>query len=278
MAVDPPEIAGADLGADWRDFVSWAASRSETLVAESAVQRDEIAGLEARLTQLASEVTNAMGQMGLAGEGTPHAETVAAAIGDCRQQLERIRHDLEMKAEAERGLEHATARAAVAKSLAQHLQANRFEAWLMEEALHGLTAGANILLGQLSDGAYSLQLDQRDFSVIDHRNADETRPVKTLSGGETFLVSLALALALAEQIGVMAGGGNARLESIFLDEGFGTLDGETLDLVASVIQELGASGRTVGIVTHVAELAEMVPTRFEVTRSAAGSQVERIDA
>jgi exonuclease SbcC len=76
----------------------------------------------------------------------------------------------------------------------------------------------------------------------------------------------------------MAGGGNARLESIFLDEGFGTLDGETLDLVASVIQELGASGRTVGIVTHVAELAEMVPTRFEVTRSAAGSQVERIDA
>jgi hypothetical protein len=103
MAVDPPEIAGADLGADWRDFVSWAASRSETLVAESAVQRDEIAGLEARLTHLASAVTNAMGQMGLAGEGTPHAETVAAAIGYCRQQLERIRHDLEMKAEAERG-------------------------------------------------------------------------------------------------------------------------------------------------------------------------------
>src|SRR5690606_4405809 len=105
-----------------------------------------------------------------------------------------------------------------------------------------------------------------------------TRNVKTLSGGETFLVSLALALALSDQIGTMAGEGAARLESIFLDEGFGTLDADTLDVVAGVIQELGATGRTVGIVTHVRELAELVPVRFQVDRGTAGSTVTRIES
>jgi exonuclease SbcC len=148
----------------------------------------------------------------------------------------------------------------------------------MEEALEALVTGANDLLAELSSGAYSLRMDKRDFCVVDHHNADETRGVRTLSGGETFLVSLALALSLADQIGAMATEGAARLESIFLDEGFGTLDGDTLDVVASVIQELGATGRTVGLVTHVRELAEMVPVRFEITRGPRGSTVSRVEA
>ncbi len=110
----------------------------------------------------------------------------------------------------------------------------------MEEALAALVAGANGLLDELADGAYSLEVVRRDFRVVDHRNANEARLVKTLSGGETFLVSLALALSLAEQLASMSVHGGSRLESVFLDEGFGTLDTETLDTVAHVIQELGA--------------------------------------
>jgi exonuclease SbcC len=65
---------------------------------------------------------------------------------------------------------------------------------------------------------------------------------------------------------------------MFLDEGFGTLDSETLDTVATVIHELGSDGRTIGLITHVKDLAEQVPTRFEVTKGPSGAMVERVDA
>ena len=90
---------------------------------------------------------------------------------------------------------------------------NRFERWYLEEALRRLAHGASQRLSELSDGQYSLGLDGGDFTVIDHVNADETRPVKTLSGGETFLASLALALALADEVQGMAAAGSARTRS-----------------------------------------------------------------
>jgi exonuclease SbcC len=167
--------------------------------------------------------------------------------------------------------------AELAKTLGRHLSATGFEAWLMEEALAALVTGANLLLDDLAGGAYSLEVVKRDFRVIDHRNANERRQVKTLSGGETFLVSLALALSLAEQLASMSVHGGGRLESVFLDEGFGTLDIETLDTVAHVIQELGARGRTVGIVTHVRDLAEQVPVRFEVRKGGGTATVDRVE-
>ena len=85
-----------------------------------------------------------------------------------------------------------------------------------------------------------------------------------------------MALALAEQV-AQSGRGAAHLESLFLDEGFGTLDAATLDVVASAIEDLGAAGRMVGLVSHVAELAERVPVRFEVSRGLRSSTVERIE-
>jgi exonuclease SbcC len=96
------------------------------------------------------------------------------------------------------------------------------------------------------------------------------RSVSTLSGGETFLVSLALALSLAE---TLAAAGGARLDAIILDEGFGTLDTESLDTVASVLEGLAGEGLMVGVITHVKELAARAPTRFEVTREPTGSKV-----
>ena len=114
-----------------------------------------------------------------------------------------------------------------------------------------------------------------DLRVFDAFNGEE-RDVQTLSGGETFLVSLALALALADQIAELAAGGAVRLESIFLDEGFGSLDADTLETVAAAIEELGAQGRVVGVVTHVRELAERLPVRYEVRKGPSGSTVDRV--
>jgi exonuclease SbcC len=168
----------------------------------------------------------------------------------------------------------ATETAAVASALAGHLKANGFEQWLMAGAITDLVGGANDLLSQLSDGGYSLHSDDSgSFSIVDHRNADEMRSVSTLSGGETFLVSLALALSLAE---TLAAKGGAGLDAIILDEGFGTLDDESLDTVASVLEELAGRGLMVGVITHVKELASRAPDRYEVVRGPAGADVRRV--
>ncbi|MEA3215205.1 MAG: hypothetical protein QOJ19_1361, partial [Acidimicrobiia bacterium] len=168
----------------------------------------------------------------------------------------------------------------VATTLAGQLRANAFQKWLLDEALIRLVDGASEILHQLSVGAYTLTLDRRsgNFAVVDHQNADTVRSVRTLSGGETFLASLALALSLADQVVELAAGGSAHLESIFLDEGFGTLDPETLDTVAAAIEELGSRGRMVGLVSHVRDLAERLPIRFEVRKGPTTATVERVMA
>jgi len=161
--------------------------------------------------------------------------------------------------------------AQVAKSLAQHLRANQFERWLLAEALDALVAGASVILRELSAGQYDLAHDKGEFFVIDHSDAGLRRGVRTLSGGETFQASLALALALSEQLAGLSTAA-ASLESIMLDEGFGTLDATTLDTVAATLENLAARGdRMVGVVTHVTALAERIPVRFDVSKDARGS-------
>ena len=120
-------------------------------------------------------------------------------------------------------------------------------------------------------------MHSKDIEVIDHNDADSTRPVRTLSGGETFQASLALALALSRQVASLAASGAAKLESIFLDEGFGTLDETSLDVVAATLENL-AGERMVGVITHVPALADRIPVRFQVTRTGARSHIERITA
>ncbi|MGH4000804.1 MAG: SbcC/MukB-like Walker B domain-containing protein, partial [Pseudonocardiaceae bacterium] len=131
-------------------------------------------------------------------------------------------------------------------------------------------------LRHLSNNQYDLAHQGGDFWVIDHADADEKRPVKTLSGGETFQASLALALALSQHLAGM--GGSTKLESIFLDEGFGTLDPDSLETVAETLETLADGDRMVGVVTHVPALAERIPVLFRVQHDARTSTVTREDA
>jgi DNA repair protein SbcC/Rad50 len=207
-------------------------------------------------------------------------EAVVAARARAEQAVVRIDEDLAAAEGLRSEQRAATADQQVADLLATHLAANRFEKWLLDEALHQLVAGASTILDELSAGAYALAVDARSggFGVVDHTNASQVRSARTLSGGETFLASLALALALADQVAGLAASGAARLEALFLDEGFGTLDPDTLDIVAAALDELGARGRMVGVVTHVRELAERLPVRFEVRKAAGAAVVERVDS
>jgi exonuclease SbcC len=113
------------------------------------------------------------------------------------------------------------------------------------------------------EGRGGLELEVEDTYT------DTARPVSTLSGGESFLASLALALGLADVVQGYAGG--IRLETIFVDEGFGTLDPEALDLAIRALQDLQQGGRMVGIISHVTELKELIDARLEITRERRGS-------
>jgi exonuclease SbcC len=104
----------------------------------------------------------------------------------------------------------------------------------------------------------------------------EDLPARDPHGGETFQASLALALALSAQITTLAAACSAQLNSIFLDEGFGTLDEENLETVANTLENLASQGdRMVGVITHVSALADRVPLKFRVSRDQFGSTITK---
>jgi DNA repair protein SbcC/Rad50 len=273
----PPPTDRSDLAAAWSALAGWAAEQAERHrtarpaaiaevdAAQQAVQqaRDEIARL---FTDAALPVPD--DQTGFARAATVAAERARSEL----DQLRATREQAEKLAEQRAGHERD---ARVAKALAQHLRANNFEAWLLAEALDRLVAGASQILRELSGGQYDLVHSGREFYVVDHHDAGLRRGVRTLSGGETFQASLALALALSEQLAGLSTT-SASLESIVLDEGFGTLDASTLDAVAATLEGLAARGdRMVGVVTHVPALAERIPVRFEVSKDARTARVTR---
>jgi exonuclease SbcC len=107
--------------------------------------------------------------------------------------------------------------------------------------------------------------------VVRDEWSGEARDPATLSGGETFVVSLALALGLADVVTAEAGG--ADLGTLFVDEGFGSLDADTLDDVLDVLDALRDGGRVVGVVSHVGEMRDRIPAQLVVSKDRAGSTV-----
>jgi exonuclease SbcC len=275
--LEPPMPVRENLADDWAQLAAWAQTTVGKLKRDAAASERTVEQLRVELSKREGAIRTRADKEGIGHEDRPIRDVVVAATASVAHDLTGLRKDMQLASEHRSSLARNTEEAELARALGRHLSATGFEAWLMEEALAALVTGANLLLDDLAGGAYSLEVVKRDFRVIDHRNANERRQVKTLSGGETFLVSLALALSLAEQLASMSVHGGSRLESVFLDEGFGTLDVETLDTVAHVIQELGARGRTVGIVTHVRDLAEQVPVRFEVRKGVGTATVDRVE-
>jgi len=281
-AVGPPTRIGgeASLADEWHALVRWAAAEADKRRGEADEQSRKAATVAQRVDARLAELAERCRAEGVVvARGVEPGGAAQQALGQASAGLETRREEARRAEKLRAELVTVESRRDVAGSLAMHLDARHFEKWLLDEALTALAQGATEVLSTLSGGQYALRVDSKSggFSVVDHRNADQLRSARTLSGGETFLASLALALALADRIAVLAAHGVARLESIFLDEGFGTLDADTLDVVASAIEELGASGRLVGVVSHVADLAERLPVRFEVTRTGNASTIERVD-
>ncbi|MFZ2016061.1 MAG: SMC family ATPase [Nocardioides sp.] len=156
----------------------------------------------------------------------------------------------------------------------------RLSAYVLAHRLSQVVAAANARLAAMSDQRYSLEHVTRRGAgesrgglslVVRDDWSGESRDPATLSGGETFVVSLALALGLADVVAHEAGG--ADLATLFVDEGFGSLDAETLDDVLDILDTLRANGRAVGVVSHVAEMRHRIPAQLVVTKARTGSTV-----
>ncbi|MFH8983558.1 AAA family ATPase [Streptomyces varsoviensis] len=156
----------------------------------------------------------------------------------------------------------------------------RLESYVLAARLEQVAAAASVRLGRMSAGRYTLvHSDARTggrgrsglgLHVIDAWTGRE-RDTATLSGGETFFASLALALGLADVVADEAGG--ARLDTLFIDEGFGSLDEQTLDEVLDVLDSLRERDRAVGIVSHVGDLRQRIPAQLQIVKARSGSAV-----
>jgi exonuclease SbcC len=202
-------------------------------------------------------------------------DEVQRKILQCEEEIRALNVQIKRAVELRTETEKRRAAAAVAHDLALSLRGDQFIAFIQQEAYHRLAIDGSRHLKTLSSERYSFGFEKDEFVVLDHWNADEPRPVTTLSGGESFLASLALALGLAEGLsGLSHGHGRFALESLFLDEGFGTLDAETLDVVLQGVENLSTTDRLVGIVSHIPELADRMPSRIHIRKTPGGSTVE----
>lgn len=171
-------------------------------------------------------------------------------VGDLLKEKEAVDHQLSML-----------------EDLSKLIKGNRFIEYVAKNQFHYIVHEASKRLYDLT-GRYGIELDENsEFLIRDDRNGGVLREAATLSGGETFLTSLALALALSSQIQLK---GSYPLEFFFLDEGFGTLDSELLDVVMNSLEKLNSTQVNVGIISHVEELKNRVPIKLVIHPSELG--------
>ncbi|AOW91918.1 ATP-dependent dsDNA exonuclease [Rhodococcus sp. WMMA185] len=219
---------------------------------------------------------------------TESVNAAVAAAADAERRLldlERFVRQLDEAAEAmapkQAAHEELAALAEVIAGRGQNSRRMSLRSYVLAARLEEVAVSASARLGRMSAGRYEfvhsdeagprgrrggLGLDIRD----DYTGV--VRSAKTLSGGESFLASLSLALGLADVVAAESGG--VVLDTMFIDEGFGTLDSDTLDSVMGVLDELRAGGRVVGIVSHVDEMRQRIPNRLHVIRGRSGSTLE----
>ena len=201
-------------------------------------------------------------------------ETATLRAGALGQSVVQAEQQAEQAASAAAEVATHEAHQRLAGELHTELRSDRFVDFLLSESLELLARDASVRLMQFSTGRYELATVKGDFLVVDHQNGDERRSVRTLSGGETFLASLALALSLSEHLPEISGtGGAVSLESLFLDEGFGSLDAESLDLAVQGLEALADGNRMVGVISHIEELSERMPSRVHVEKHAHSSTI-----
>lgn len=275
----------------------------------SALTEPKIAELEARVTEHEHAVVRVAHDLGAAElqgldlESTPDLPALAAeyelAATDLTAATEVLtaaqQRQVNTKAAAERvRVAQAAAAAAaadvralvrtadLANGAGDNVEGLKLRTYALQRRFEEVLEAANLRLAEIAGGRYQLQLRETkvgrqriaglDIEVVDS-TMDAPRHTKSLSGGEKFFVSLALALGLASVVQAEQGG--IAMDTLFVDEGFGSLDAERLDEVMQVLRALAAGSRVVGVVSHVAEMKERIFERITVERVGKGRSVAR---
>ncbi|HWG60226.1 MAG TPA: AAA family ATPase [Streptosporangiaceae bacterium] len=278
-----PQAELADLD---EAVTAWSTTLTEL---RAAVGAEDLIGLD---PAAADEVAAAAGRAAAARAAARQAEQAArerakALSVQARRFAERAA-EVRRAEEAYDRLAEQTENDIRLANLAKGMEGHRrvtLTTYVLRQWFGQVVAAANVRLSAMSSGRYELRRTDEGASrreragltlaVIDRHTGEERSPA-SLSGGETFYTSLALALGLADVVKAEAGG--VDLDTLFIDEGFGSLDAATLDQVMAVIDDLRDRGRVVGIVSHVADLKDRVAERLEVRRLPDGSSAVRIVA
>jgi exonuclease SbcC len=260
---------------DLQDWQAQVAEHDEAWVRTRAtLARPELQGLDPALEV---DLSGARAAAEAADRARDEALAALVAVQHRRKRAGACADEVRSAMEGERRV-HATTAPVIRVAGILDGSANRvrmpLSAYVLLHQFDQVVAAANSHLRVMSCDAYSLRATEDKVGaaqrrglglvVVDHRTGKE-RPTDTLSGGETFYTSLALALGLAEAVQGQAGG--LRLETLFVDEGFGTLDGDTLDDVLGVLDGLRRDGRVLGIISHVEDMKVRIPDRIEVRRT-----------
>lgn len=237
----------------------------ELVIQQLGLQQDSFENLQNQLKSIQKEKKQAQLEYNDSYEKKVRQEVYVKQLQEKKEQLSQNKEQLDS----------LQTRTEVLKILKNALQSNAFPKYVFQEILNIICEDASEQLQILTDARYILKVGDKELCVIDSWNQNKERACKTLSGGETFLVSLALSLALSERLSQMAtdSKGVHHLECLFLDEGFDTLDEDHLSLVLKALKRLQTTGKMIGIISHLPLLTNYFPERLEVTKSKQGSKV-----
>jgi exonuclease SbcC len=283
------EEAGRRVLASCARLLEEARKRDGDAATKLAAAKAQAEGAAARAVEARTAAENAADRLRVerTGAGLAAEAPIDAALAEARATLTAARERADAKRASRLSDDEARTRlAALEAEIGGHVRGSKvwlqlddllgsqdgkkFRIFVQSLTLEALVEAAN---QHLRDLARRYRLERvpstdMDLQMIDSVLGDERRSVQSLSGGETFLVSLALALGLSSLATQ-----RTRVETLFVDEGFGSLDADTLDKALSALEALHASGRRVGIISHVAALTERVGTRVTVTPRGAGRSV-----
>ncbi|KAA0126730.1 SMC family ATPase [Chryseobacterium sp. SN22] len=191
-------------------------------------------------------------------------KTANDAVVKALTEIERLEKEFKKKEDLLKELAQLQKRADNLKIMTSLFKGAGFVQYVSSIYLRQLCDHANIRFHRMTRNQLSLQLnDSNDFEIVDYLNEGRSRSVKTLSGGQAFQVSLSLALALAESVQSNA---SAEKNFFFIDEGFGTQDSESVNIVFETLMNLRKENRIVGIISHVEELKEKIPVALNITK------------
>ena len=260
-----PEVEVLEARATAHDkelFAAREALASERLTHAAAAPAPDLEALTETARKAEEDAAGAARASGILEQ---HCAQLDAARTSLEQALDALRRAREQAGPIRRLADIAMA------SGPENLASTPLSAWVLIARLEEVLAAANPRLAAISSGRYELASVPDDgtasrksglgLAIIDH-DTDAMRSPRTLSGGETFYTSLALALGLADVVSAEAGG--VELRTMFIDEGFGSLDSHTLSLVMAQLQALRSAGRTVGVISHVEEMATQIADQIQV--------------